>query len=137
MEFVSNKKPAMGDQIRVQRNLYSHHGIYIGNDRVIQFGSTTGELDPSKAMVIETSLDEFLKGGVLEVAEYSEEDLKKKRKPEEVVEYAKAHLGDTGYDLINNNCEHFSNECAFGLHKSFQVDDVLSLFEHLFGGMRK
>ncbi len=134
MKFVFNKKPVLGDQIRVQRDLYAHHGIYIGNDRVIQFGSPTGELDPSKAMVIETSLLDFLKGGKLEVAEYSSKDLANKRKPEEVVEYAKAHLGDMGYDLINNNCEHFSNECAFGLHKSSQVEEALFLFDALFGG---
>lgn len=133
MEFVS-KKPSLGDQIKVNRGIYDHHGIYIGDDKVIQFGSTTGELDPSKAMVIETSLDDFLKGGELLVATYTEEELKKRRNPNEIVEYAKAHLGDKGYDLINNNCEHFSNECAFGEHKSFQVDNVLGLFAKLFGG---
>ena len=133
MEFVS-KKPSLGDQIKVNRGIYDHHGIYIGDDKVIQFGSTTSELDPSKAMVIETSLDDFLKGGELLVATYTEEELKKRRNPNEIVEYAKAHLGDKGYDLINNNCEHFSNECAFGEHKSFQVDNVLGLFAKLFGG---
>lgn len=133
MEFVS-KKPSLGDQIKVNRGIYDHHGIYIGDDKVIQFGSTTGELDPSKAMVIETSLDDFLKGGELLVATYTEEELKKRRNPNEIVEYAKAHLGDKGYDLVNNNCEHFSNECAFGEHKSFQVDNVLGLFAKLFGG---
>ncbi|MCR5706375.1 MAG: lecithin retinol acyltransferase family protein [Acholeplasmatales bacterium] len=133
MRFVS-KKPSLGDQLKVNRGFYDHHGIYVGDDKVIQFGSTTGELDPKKAMVIETSLDDFLKGGELLVAEYNEEDLKKKRSPEEIVKYAKAHLGDKGYDVMNNNCEHFSNECAFGEHKSFQVDNIMSLFHNLFGG---
>lgn len=135
MKFVS-KKPSFGDQIKVNRGLYSHHGIYIGNDRVIQFGSTTGELDPEKAMVIETSLEDFLKGGELLVAEYTPEELKKKRSPEEIVKYAKAHLGEMGYDIINNNCEHFSNECAFGERKSMQVDNIMGLLSTLFGGSR-
>jgi hypothetical protein len=133
MKFVS-KKPSLGDQIKVNRGIYDHHGIYIGNDRVIQFGSTTGELDPAKAMVIETSLDDFLKGGELLVCEYTEDELKKRRSPKEIVEYAKAHLGDKGYDIVNNNCEHFSNECAFGEHKSFQVESVMGLLFNLFGG---
>ncbi len=133
MNFVS-KMPQKGDQIKVNRGLYDHHGIYIGDDKVIQFGSLSKELDPSKAMVIETSLEDFLKGGELLVAEYSEEENKKRRTPDEIVSYAKAHLGDSGYDLVNNNCEHFSNECAFGEHKSFQVDNVLSMFKKLFGG---
>ncbi len=133
MNFVS-KEPVKGDQIKVNRGLYDHHGIYIGNNKVIQFGSLSKELDPSKASVIETSLEDFLKGGELLVAEYSADELKKRRTPDEIVSYAKAHLGDAGYDLVSNNCEHFSNECAFGEHKSFQVDNVLSIFNKIFGG---
>ncbi len=133
MNFVS-KKPQKGDQIKVNRGIYDHHGIYIGCDKVIQFGSLSKELDPSKAMVIETTLEEFLKGGELMVADYTPEELRKRRTPDEIVAYAKAHLGDVGYDLVSNNCEHFSNECAFGEHKSFQVDNVLSMFKKIFGG---
>jgi len=133
MKFVS-KKPSLGDQLKVNRGIYDHHGIYVGDDKVIQFGSTTGELDPEKAMVIETSLADFLKGGELLVAEYTEEELKKRRSPEEIVKYARGRLGDKGYNVVSNNCEHFSNECAFGEHKSFQVDNVMSLLFNLFGG---
>ena len=69
-----------------------------------------------------------------EEGEYTEDELKKRRSPKEIVEYAKAHLGDKGYDIVNNNCEHFSNECAFGEHKSFQVESVMGLLFNLFGG---
>ena len=37
-----------------------------------------------------------------------------------------------GYDLLNNNCDHFSNLCAFGKKKSDQVDDILNLLGGLF-----
>jgi hypothetical protein len=61
---------AIGDHLLVKRKKwffsYYHHGIDIGDNKVIHL---TG---PRKkdAKVIETSLDEFLNGGVLEVWEY-------------------------------------------------------------------
>ena len=127
------KKANYGDQIRVSRGLYYHHGIYVSDDMVIQYASPKGsEIAPETALIIYTTLDEFLKGGVLEVRTYTSEELKSVRTKEEIVEFAKSKLG-TGlgeYDIINNNCEHFSNLCAFGIKKSNQVEDILSM---LFG----
>ena len=37
------------------------------------------------------------------------------------------------YDLISNNCEHFSNRCAFGTSNSDQVDNIMSFVKRLFG----
>ncbi|MDE7263280.1 MAG: lecithin retinol acyltransferase family protein [Anaeroplasmataceae bacterium] len=126
-------EPKYGDQIRVSRGFYSHHGIYASKDQVIHFAppGKTDVLDPSAARIIETSLEEFLKGGVLEVRTYTEEEAQKRRRPEEIVSSALSHLGEGGYDLVSNNCEHFSNYCAFGSKQSNQVDRVMSL---LFGG---
>ena len=80
-----------------------------------------------------TTLDKFLAGGELEVRCYTDEELKKKRKPDEIIEYAKAHLGEKGYDIISNNCEHFSNRCAFGISESNQVEDVFKMLKGMFG----
>ena len=128
-----NKKPSYGDQIRVNRGLYSHHGIYVSDDEVIQYASPTGsEVSPATALIIKTNLDTFLKGGELEVRTYSSEELKNIRSKDEIVKFARSQLG-TGlgeYDLISNNCEHFSNYCAFGEKKSNQVEDILDM---LFG----
>lgn len=130
------KKPQFGDQIKVNRGFYSHHGIYAADDCVIHFAppGNTGVLDPSKARIIKTSLDEFLNGGQLEVRVYTEEEKKNKRNPIDIVNYAFTCLGQGGYDIVSNNCEHFSNLCAFGTKKSGQVESVLNL---LFGGMKK
>ena len=127
------RNPVYGDQIRVNRGLYYHHGIYEDDNHVYQYGSReNNELDPSKALIISTSLDDFLRGGVVEVKEYSDDELKRVRSKDEIVKFAKSKLG-TGlgeYNLISNNCEHFSNYCAFGEKFSNQVDDILSM---LFG----
>ena len=127
------KEPKYGDQIRVNRGFYTHHGIYASKNSVFHFAppENTGVLDPSAARIIETSLDEFLKGGILEVRTYTEEEMKARRQPKEIIDCARSHLGEGGYDIISNNCEHFSNLCAFGKGSSNQVESVLSF---LFGG---
>lgn len=123
-----NKEPVFGDHIRVNRGLYYHHGIYVTDDVIIQFGSTSQELNPELAKVMETNLDGFLKGGFLEVREYTEEEQKGKRTPTEIVNYAFMQIGRGGYNLLTNNCEHFANECVFGKNKSEQVDKIKDIF---------
>ena len=128
------KTPSYGDQIRVNRGLYFHHGIYVSDNEVIQYASPKGsEISASTALIISTSLSQFLNGGEVEVREYNSEELKKVRTKDEIVKFAKSMLG-TGlgeYNLINNNCEHFSNYCAFGVKESNQVEDI---FKMIFGG---
>lgn len=128
----SKKKANFGDQIRVFRGFYYHHGIYESDDAVYHFASPVGsEISPETAVVHKTTLEKFLNGGELEVREYTSEEMLKKRKPEEVIAYAKAHIGEKGYNIVSNNCEHFSNRCAFGSSDSDQVKSVLNF---LFGG---
>lgn len=128
-----NKKPEYSDQIRVNRGLYFHYGIYENDDIVYQFASPKGsEISSETANVNTVSLEEFLKGGVLEVREYDKEELKKKKAPDEIINYCKEHLGEMGYNLINNNCEHFANRATFGKSESSQVNDVLSFLGGLF-----
>ena len=127
------KNPVFGDHIRVNRGLYSHHGIYANDDCVIHFAppSNTGAIDASTAEVVMTDLASFLNGGLLEVRVFDIEELKTKRNPQDIINYAFSRIGDKGYNLISNNCEHFANECLFGVKKSNQVDSILSF---LFGG---
>lgn len=44
--------------------------------------------------------------------------------PEETIQRARSRLGETKYDLIFNNCEHFAIWCKTGIHESHQVDEV-------------
>lgn len=129
-------EPKYGDQIRVNRGFYSHHGIYASKKCVIHFAppGKTDTIDPSAARIIKTSLEDFLNGGVVEVRTYTEEELQIKKQPKEIVKCALSHLGEAGYNIVTNNCEHFSNLCAFGTKQSNQVDAVFSL---LFGGKKE
>ncbi|MBM7652499.1 lecithin retinol acyltransferase family protein [Neobacillus cucumis] len=121
--------PSRADHIRVSRGLYNHHGVYISHDEVIHF---TGEdadniLDWSKNEVIKTNLEAFLQGGTLEVKEYTQEELNDLYPVEHIVHFARACLGDRGYNLIINNCEHFANMCTLGRFRSKQVERIFGI----------
>ena len=125
-EIWVQKPPQRGDHIRVQRmeGLYTHHGVYVSDREVIHFTGADDDsiLDWDKPEVISTDLATFLKGGVLEVKEYTDEEFTDLYSPEQIVSYARACLGDKGYNLIFNNCEHFANVCTLGRFRSNQVD---------------
>lgn len=133
------KKPEFSDHIRVNRGLYYHHGIYVNDETVIQFASLIEghETDPEYASICISTLEKFAKGSEVEVYEYTDEELKIKRSPNDIVSYAYSRLGEKGYDLINNNCEHFANECTLGKKESEQVNNVLNIFKGLFGGFNE
>jgi hypothetical protein len=48
--------------------------------------------------------------------------------PQETIERARSKLGEQGYNLLLNNCEHFAFWCKTGVAKSTQVDDILACF---------
>ena len=131
-EIWVKKRPAMGDHIRVNRGLYCHHGIYVSDDEVIHFTGNEDDsiLDWSKPEVISSDLDYFLKGDTLEVKEYTDDELEDLYPVDHIVQYARACLGDKGYNLVFNNCEHFANTCTLGRFRSRQVENVFgALFD--------
>jgi hypothetical protein len=116
---------AKGDHIRVKRLGYYHHGIDIGDGKVVHYSKINAE-----AEVKETSLAEFLelelKNGKLEngkieleIVEYIES-----LPTDEVVRKAKSREGTKKYNLIFNNCEHFASWCKTGMRISEQVDNA-------------
>ena len=111
---LSKEDLSLGDHIYVKRLLYSHHGIYAGDGKVIHYtGEEKEKKDPS---VRETDIDGFLKGGKLKKRNY------KRRLPSsETLSLANEHLSDKNYSLTLNNCEHFATYCATGKKKSNQV----------------
>ncbi len=121
--------PKRGDHIRVQRSgVYSHHGVYVSDNEVIHFTGTDDDsiLDWSKCEVICTTLEQFLQGGSVEVKVYTDEELDDLYPVEHIVKYARACLGDKGYHLVFNNCEHFANVCTLGRFYSAQVERILN-----------
>ena len=121
------KEPYIGAHIRVQIQSIYHHGIYIGYDEVFQFGLLSDMLKPKEEVwVLVSSIEEFLQGGFLEVRVFDRKERKIKNDDLKIVEIAKSKLGEDGYDIVHNNCEHFANFCIFNKKESKQIDDIRS-----------
>lgn len=116
---------AYGDHIKVRAEILWgipwHHGIDFGDGTVIHF--TGDQRDEKNAKIIRTTLQEFLNGKELVIVNH-----KDCLEPSEVVRRAIWRLGDRGYGLIFNNCEHFANWCKIGERESKQTFGLGSLF---------
>lgn len=113
------------DHIYVRRRGgYTHHGIDAGDGTVIHF---TGEPGQQKinACIARTPLDDFLDGGELKVRRYGKRD-----DADATMARAESAVGDSGYHLVVNNCEHFATWCCTGRKASEQVRGVGSLTAH-------
>lgn len=118
------KEATYGDMIRVNMGDYYHYAIYADENRIIQFGEPQICYSPEDVTVEETTVKEFLNGKFMEVAVFNKQELLNKKTPDEIVTYAINCLGQKGYDILNNNCEHFANKCVFGKSKCSQIEDV-------------
>lgn len=118
-------QPISGDIIRTKVTFYHHYGIFVSDDEVIQFGLPKDVGKPAEQIkVLSTSIDLFLNGGELETAKPKANELKKMRSKKEIVEIARSRIGEGGYDILHNNCEHFVFGCAFGKSSSPFLDGV-------------
>lgn len=127
------KQPAAGDMIRVKLGSIYHYGVFVSEEEVIQFGlapTARPTLKDNEIEVCASNIDEFLCGGFLEVAKFELSD-KNKRRPKDVIAYARQSLGKRGYNIIYNNCEHFAYECVTGKPYCSQTADLRSMFRSL------
>ncbi|MCZ7537167.1 MAG: lecithin retinol acyltransferase family protein [Acidimicrobiia bacterium] len=107
----------IGDHVFVKRWWYTHHGVEVADGMVVHFTGTPGS--KRGATIRRDSLDAFASGGVVKVRPYQQ-----RCDPSEAVELAESKLGESGYHLYANNCEHFARWCVTGRHKSSQVARV-------------
>ena len=107
-----------GDHIWVRRLGYSHHGIDCGDGTVIHFSGEPGRGKRSASIVCST-MDSFAKGGTVRTVSYG-----RRRTRRQSVAAARGRLGECGYNLVWNNCEHFAKWCCTGTSRSDQVRSV-------------
>lgn len=115
-----------GAHIRVKVNNFYHHGIYIGNNEVVQFGLPFDMYkDNNDIKVIKSPLSDFCApNDFIEVYCFSRKEKKNKYKDNIIINNALSHLGEGGYNILKNNCEHFVNLCIFGTKTSKQIEEV-------------
>ncbi|WP_423192228.1 lecithin retinol acyltransferase family protein [Cupriavidus sp. H18C2] len=108
-----------GAHLVTERNGYAHHGIYVGQGRVIHYAGFCQALHAGP--VEETSLEQFAQGHGVTV----------RNQPcarylgQEAVARARSRLGENRYHLLTNNCEHFCTWCLLGQARSEQVETCL------------
>ena len=120
----AQKEPRYGDIIRVKVKFYYHYGIYADDATVIQFGFPDNTGIPNEEIkVLTTDITTFANGSFIETQELDFREKKARRTPEDAVSIALSRVGEGNYNILNNNCEHFVNECVFGEKKSF-LDDI-------------
>ena len=114
-----------GDHIRVKRPLYYHHGIYVGDGKVIHYTGEAGDSleHPELVSVMKTSLDFFAQDGIVEVAKLSAKEKIYSRSYKKRIQLAESYLGERNYNFLHNNCETLANKCCYKKVLSSQIDD--------------
>ncbi|GLD73489.1 lecithin retinol acyltransferase-like protein [Lates japonicus] len=132
-----------GDLLEVPRTLFTHFGIYLGDNRVAHLipdilPVLTADSRQIQEMVTNTrlllgvlskrasirvdSVEDFAYGaGIL----LNAMDRAVRRSPlsgEEVARRAERLVGTVSYSLLWNNCEHFVTYCRYGTAQSLQTD---------------
>lgn len=106
----------VGGHLVSPRGAYNHHGIHIGQGRVIHYSGLANGL--KSGPIEEVSLAAFQACNDLFLIEHPSP----KFSAADVVRRARSRLNEAGYSVFSNNCEHFCNWCIDGDHRSMQVD---------------
>lgn len=152
-----------GDIIGVvrQNGVYTHYGIYVSDTCVIHY-AIPASMTIGHATIHPTSLKLFLDGAteyfILDfpkpyqppvvlgkdqnhnetVAEQVAKNLQQRYgyhlyTPIETVNRAKSRIGETHYNILTNNCEHFAIWCKTGVSESLQVSEMLGTLANAAG----
>ena len=123
VRFTPEMELPRGAHLIVHHLGYQHHGIYVGEGRVVHYSGFSTFL--SHGPVKECSLKSFTTGHRVSL------------KPsdggafaaDQVVARACSRLGEDRYSLFTNNCEHFCEWCINGISRSEQVESIKSVMK--------
>ncbi|KAL8591678.1 hypothetical protein ACOMHN_056794 [Nucella lapillus] len=131
----------VGDLIEFPRGHYSHWAVYIGNEEVVHLSGDendgiNGQIDAKhfftisgqrfgKAIIKVENFWSVVGGTKAEIN--NTKDKKYKPLPKaQIVKNALERIGRVGYNVLFENCEHFTSLCRYGENKSEQVDNFLT-----------
>jgi Lecithin retinol acyltransferase len=107
--LVEEQSALLGSQVVSPRRGYLHHGIYVGDGKVVHYsGLANGLLSGS---VEETSFAGFGRGRPIWIKSHAP---------------SRFRVGEDSYRLFTNNCEHFCEWCLRGEPRSYQVEAWLA-----------
>ncbi|MDG2990842.1 lecithin retinol acyltransferase family protein [Candidatus Synechococcus calcipolaris G9] len=120
---MSSFTPKVGDHIYYGCGTHAHHGIYCGDfmykERTFKDVVIHCEGKAKGGRIKGLSYTKFAAGHDVKLVKYAPGAC---FDTETVVKRAISRLGEYGYDLLDNNCEHFATWCKTGKHKSEQVE---------------
>ena len=122
-----NEEPPLGAHLVTPRIGYAHHGVYVGAGRVVHYGGFPCHW--RRGPVEEISLELFAHGHPLWVRPARPIGLP----CAEIVRRARSRLGENRYRLFSNNCEHLSEWCVNGEHRSTQVERLVTQVRRVTG----
>ena len=116
--LAEHEEPPLGAHLVTPRPGFDHHGIYVGQGRVIHYGSLARGL--RRGPVEEVSVAQFAQGHPV----WHRSGNPVGFDGEEVIRRARSRLGEDRYRVLTNNCEHFCEWCVRGQHRSYQVQEL-------------
>jgi hypothetical protein len=120
--LAHDKQPQLGAHLVTPRLGFAHHGIYVGDGKVVHYGSAFGHhLLGGPVEVV--SLADFALGHAVWVRSHGPHTFDSA----EIVRRACSRVGENGYHVLRNNCEHFCEWCLHGEHRSYQVERLMAL----------
>lgn len=135
------QRARIGDQLEFHRGVYSHWAVYVGNEEVIHLAGinsfdsactfnpkpkfTIGGKIFIKAEVKRESVWKVIRGSKVKINNDKDKSCRPFR-PHEIVRKAKGMIGDIGYNVFWQNCEHFAALCRYGVAWSKQADNALT-----------
>lgn len=118
-------EPQLASHLCTPRFGYYHHGLYIGDGKVIHYSGLADGLRAGPVEIIQ--LKDFQKSGSnnkgFEIIPHPGTKLN----TDSIIKNAYSRLHESNYNLLSNNCEHFVHECIYGFKKSKQVSNVLKV----------
>lgn len=111
---------ALGAHLITPRLGYWHHGIYVGDGKVVHYAGLSRTFH--RGPVEEVTVDRFTAGRPLLVRQ----DCQHKFSCQDAVQRARSRVGESQYRILTNNCEHFCNWCLNNEHRSDQADRLLA-----------
>lgn len=113
---VAGEELPVGAHLTTPRWGYTHHGIHVGNGRVVHYAGLSRTLIRGPVEIV--SLARFAGGREL----FMQCGAEARFSPDEIVRRACSRLGEDRYRLASNNCEHFCEWCRAGESRSEQVE---------------
>jgi len=114
--LVGEQQPPLGSHLVTPRRGYLHHGIYVGDRKVVHYSGLVHGL--RRGPVEEVPFAHFARGQRVWVNLDAPSDFDVR----EVICRARSRVGEARYRLLTNNCEHFCEWCLRGTARSFQVE---------------